>query len=59
MNKTITLTEEQTKVVQQCLDAAIRAGGANAAVIILPIMHSIEEQLAATSNSSDGAEPKK
>lgn len=40
------LTEAQAKVVQQSLDAAIRAGGANAAVIILPIMQEIEEQLA-------------
>jgi hypothetical protein len=46
MNKTVTLTEEQAKVAQQALDAAIRQGGANAAVVILPIMQSIEKQLA-------------
>jgi hypothetical protein len=46
MNKQVTLTENQAKVVQQSLDAAIRAGGANAAVIILPIMQEIETQLA-------------
>jgi hypothetical protein len=46
MNKQVTLTEAQAKVVQQSLDAAIRQGGANAAVIILPIMQEIETQLA-------------
>jgi hypothetical protein len=46
MSKTVTLTEAQAKVVQQSLDAAIRSGGANAAVIILPIMQEIETQLA-------------
>lgn len=46
MSKTVTLTEEQAKVVQQSLDAAIRAGGANAAVVILPIMQAIETQMA-------------
>jgi hypothetical protein len=46
MNKTITLTEAQAKIVQQSLDAAIRSGGANAAVIVLPLMQEIERQLA-------------
>jgi hypothetical protein len=46
MNKTVTLTEAEAKIVQQSLDAAIRSGGANAAVVILPIMQSIEKQLA-------------
>ncbi len=46
MNKQVTLTEAQAKVVQQSLDAAIRSGGANAAVVILPIMQAIEQQLA-------------
>jgi hypothetical protein len=46
MNKTVTLTEAEAKVVQQSLDAAIRQGGANAAVVILPIMQGIEKQLA-------------
>ena len=43
--KTVTLTEDQAKLVQQALDAAIRQGGANAAVVILPIMQSIDKQL--------------
>lgn len=46
MSKQVTLTEAQAKVVQQSLDAAIRSGGANAAVIILPIMQEIEQQMA-------------
>jgi hypothetical protein len=46
MSKQVTLTEAQAKIVQQSLDAAIRSGGANAAVVILPIMQSIEQQLA-------------
>jgi len=46
MSKQVTLTEAQAKVVQQSLDAAIRSGGANAAVVILPIMQAIESQLA-------------
>ena len=48
MNKQVTLTEEQAKVAQQALDAAIRQGGANAAVIVLPIMQAIERQLTAS-----------
>jgi hypothetical protein len=46
MNKQVTLTEAEAKIVQQSLDAAIRSGGANAAVVILPIMQTIEKQLA-------------
>ena len=46
MSKTVTLSEAQAKIVQQSLDAAIRSGGANAAVIILPIMQEIEQQMA-------------
>jgi len=45
MSKQVTLTEAQAKVVQQSLDAAIRAGGANAAVVILPIMQAIQQQI--------------
>ena len=44
--KSVTLTEAEAKVVQQSLDGAIRQGGANAAVIVLPIMQTIERQLA-------------
>lgn len=45
--RTIVLNEYQARLVQQALDAAIRAGGANAAVQILPVMQAIEQQLAA------------
>lgn len=44
--KTVTLGEQQARLVQQALDAAIRSGGANAAVAILPVMQAIESQLA-------------
>lgn len=53
MSKTVTLTEAEGKIVQQSLDAAIRSGGANAAVVILPIMQSIEKQLAPSENSAE------
>ena len=46
MSKQVTLTEAQAKIVQQSLDSAIRQGGANAAVLILPIMQEIETQMA-------------
>jgi hypothetical protein len=49
--KTVTLTEAEAKVVQQALDGAIRQSGANAAVIILPIMQTIEKWLTAPSAS--------
>jgi hypothetical protein len=45
VNKTITLTEEQAKLVMQCLDLATKHGGLNAAAAILPVAHSIEAQL--------------
>jgi hypothetical protein len=45
MNMEITITEEQAKVVMQALDGAIRSGGANTAVVVLPVMQAIEEQL--------------
>jgi hypothetical protein len=46
MSKQVTLSEAEAKVAQQALDAAIRQGGANAAVVILPIMQAIQQQLA-------------
>ena len=45
MNKQVTLTEEQAKLVMQCLDIAVKAGGLNAAAQILPLATSIEKQL--------------
>ena len=45
MNKTVTLTEEQAKLVMQCLDLACKSGGLNAAAAILPVAQVIEKQL--------------
>ena len=45
MNKTVTLTEEQAKLVMQCLDLACKHGGLNVAAAILPIATAIERQL--------------
>ena len=43
--KKLELSQEQIDVVMQALDAAIRSGGANTAVIVLPIMQEIEKQI--------------
>jgi hypothetical protein len=45
MSKTVTLTEEQAKLVMQCLDLAVKTGGLNAAAQILPLAGAIEQQL--------------
>jgi hypothetical protein len=50
--KTVTLTEEQAKVVMQALDAVVKQGGLNTAHAVLPIALAIEGQLTAE------AEPK-
>ena len=47
MNKQVTLTEEQAKLVMQCLDLATKQGGLNAASQLLPIATNIEKQLTA------------
>jgi hypothetical protein len=47
MNKQVTLTEAEAKVVMQCLDLAVKTGGLNAAASILPIATAIESQLVA------------
>ena len=46
MSKTVTLSEEQAKLVMQCLDHAVKAGGLNAASTILPLAVEIQKQLA-------------
>lgn len=46
MSKTITLSEDQAKLVMQCLDLACKSGGLNAAAAILPVAQAIESQLA-------------
>jgi hypothetical protein len=45
MSKQVTLTEEQAKLVMQCLDLATKQGGLNAAAAILPVAQAIESQL--------------
>jgi hypothetical protein len=45
MSKQVTLTEEQAKLVMQCLDLACKHGGLNAATAILPVAAAIEQQL--------------
>ena len=45
MSKTVTLSEEQAKLVMQCLDLAVKTGGLNAAAQILPVASDIERQL--------------
>jgi hypothetical protein len=45
MSKQVTLTEEQAKLVMQCLDLACKQGGLNAAAQLLPLATSIEKQL--------------
>ena len=50
--KSVTLTEDQAKLVMQCLDLATKQGGLNAAAIIMPVAQVIEGQLAATAKES-------
>ena len=51
--KTITLTEEQARLVMQCLDLATKQGGLNAAAMILPVAQAIEGQLTAEAASAE------
>ena len=51
--KTVTLTEDQAKLVMQCLDLATKQGGLNAAAIILPVAQAIESQLTAEDASAE------
>lgn len=46
MSKQVTLSEEQAKLVMQCLDLAVKTGGLNAASTILPLAVEIQKQLA-------------
>jgi len=54
MNKTVTLTEDQAKLVMQCLDIAVKTGGLNAAAQILPVAAAIEQQLTQASEEAVG-----
>ena len=51
--KTVTLTEDQAKLVMQCLDLATKQGGLNAAAMILPVAQAIEGQLTAEAASAE------
>ena len=53
MSKQVTLTEEQAKLVMQCLDLAVKTGGLNAAAQILPVASVIEGQLSAEAASGE------
>jgi hypothetical protein len=48
------LTEEQAKLVMQCLDLACKQGGLNAAAQILPVATAIEQQLTQASAEAVG-----
>lgn len=50
--KSVALTEDQAKLVMQCLEHAVKAGGLNAAAIIMPVAQAIEGQLAATAKEA-------
>ena len=55
--KTVTLTSEQAKLVMQCLDLAVKAGGLNAAAQILPVASAIEQQLSAPDSTLQAPSP--
>jgi hypothetical protein len=55
MNKQVTLTEAEAKLVMQALDIATKAGGLNAASQLLPVAVSIEKQL--TEGETPNPEP--
>jgi hypothetical protein len=56
MNKQVTLTEAEAKIVMQCLDLAVKTGGLNAAAQILPLATNIESQLTASVGSAGPAD---
>lgn len=51
MSKQVTITEEQAKLVMQCLDLATKQGGLNAAAVIMPVAQEIERQLQASAEA--------
>jgi len=58
MNKQVTLTEAEAKIVMQCLDLAVKTGGLNAAASILPIATAIEQQLTERRAETGDLKPK-
>ena len=51
--KSVTITEDQAKLVMQCLDVATKQGGLNAAAVIMPVAQAIESQLTAEDASAE------
>ena len=51
--KSVTLTEDQAKLVMQCLDLACKHGGLNAAAVIMPVAQEIERQLSKEQASAE------
>ncbi len=51
--KSVTITEDQAKLVMQCLDLATKQGGLNAAAVIMPVAQAIESQLTAEAASAE------
>ena len=51
--KSVTLNEDQAKLVMQCLDLATKQGGLNAAAVIMPVAQEIERQLTAEQASAE------
>lgn len=54
MSKQVTISEEQAKLVMQCLDLATKHGGLNAAAVIMPVAQEIERQLHPSSETAAG-----
>lgn len=55
--KRITLTENEARLVMKCLDIAVRHGGLENAVVVLPVAQSIEAQLTAPAPVHETAAP--
>lgn len=53
MSKSVTLSEEQAKLIMQCLDLAVKTGGLNAAAQILPVATDIEQQMTKGEQASE------
>jgi hypothetical protein len=51
--KSVTLTEDQAKIVMQALDVAVRQGGLNASALLLPVAQEIERQLTVEEKDGD------
>lgn len=52
--KTVTLNEQEAGLVLGAIDAAVRAGGTRAAVVLVPVAIEIERQLQAAGKPEGG-----